>query len=199
MNATKYAKPTPQAGDALVLVDVQKDFLPGGSLAVAHGDEVVPPLNGYIEAFHARGLPIYATRDWHPSNHCSFAQQGGPWPPHCVAGSKGAEFAPELNLPPETHVVSKAMTPEKDAYSGFEDTELDARLKSQHVKRLFIGGLATDVCVRNTVRDALARDYQVYLLLDGSRAIDAHPGDGRDAEEEMALAGATPTTLAQVA
>lgn len=196
---SKYAKPTPRAGDALILVDLQNDFLPGGSLAVPQGNEVIPTMNRYIEAFHARELPIYATRDWHPDNHCSFEQQGGPWPSHCVAGSKGAEFAAELKLPPEAQVISKAITPEKDAYSGFEGTDLDARLKSQNVKRLFIGGLATDVCVRDTVRAALERDYQVYLLLDGSRAINARPGDGRGAEEEMALLGATPTTLAQVA
>lgn len=180
------------------MVDPQQDFLPGGRLAVPHADEIIPALNRYIEAFHARGLPIYATRDWHPSDHCSFEQHGGPWPPHCVAGSGGAEFASGLKLPGQTHVISKATTPDKDAYSGFEGTDLDLQLRSRNVRRLFIGGLATDVCVRNTVRDALDRDYQVYLLLDASRAINARPGDGRRAEEEMALLGATPTTLAQV-
>ena len=196
MTANESIGPTPRPGDALIVVDVQNDFLPGGSLAVPRGDDVVPVLNRYLETFGARGLPIFATRDWHPANHCSFQQQGGPWPPHCVAGSQGAEFAAALKLTPQTKVVSKATTPELDAYSGFEGTDLDAQLKAKHVKRVFVGGLATDYCVLNTVRDALAREYQVYLLIDGIRAID--PEDGRHAEEEMARLGATPTAVAQV-
>lgn len=196
--ASKYAGPEPRNGDALIVVDVQNDFLPGGSLSVPRGDQVIPVLNRYIETFSARELPIFATRDWHPPNHCSFKQQGGPWEPHCVAGTHGAEFAPALKLPLQAHVVSKATVAEKDAYSGFDGTDLDTQLRALGVKRVFVGGLATDYCVLNTVRDALARDYQVYLLVDGMRAIDAHPGDGRRAEEEMAHLGATPTSAAQV-
>src|SRR5688500_7820901 len=105
-------------GDALILVDVQNDFLPGGSLAVPNGDEIIPILNRYLTLFHARGLPIFATRDWHPPDHCSFAQQGGPWPPHCVAGTPGAAFPRSLELSPGTHIISKATNREKDAYSG---------------------------------------------------------------------------------
>src|SRR3990172_9324815 len=118
-------------GDALIVVDVQIDFLPGGSLAVPAGDEVVPVLNRYLGAFHAKSLPIFATRDWHPVNHCSFKAGGGPWPPHCVAGTAGAAFAPGLKLPPETTTISKATPPDKDAYSGFEGTDLEARVRAQ--------------------------------------------------------------------
>ncbi len=194
-NATRL---TLGRGDALIVVDVQNDFLPGGRLAVPRGDEVVAPLNQYLRAFHARGLPIYATRDWHPPDHCSFAPQGGPWPPHCVAGSEGAAFAAGLALPPETVVISKATTAAKDAYSGFEGTDLAARLRAQGVRRAFTGGLATDYCVLNTVRDALEEGFEVYLLTDAIRAVDVKPGDGAQAEAEMRRLGAKPITLADV-
>ena len=177
-------------GDALIVVDAQNDFLPGGSLAVPAGDEVVPVLNRYLGAFHAKGLPIFATRDWHPVNHCSFKAQGGPLPPHCVADTAGAAFAPGLKLPPETTTISKATPPDKDAYSGFEGTDLEARLRAQGVRRLFIGGLATDYCVLNTVRDALKLGYEVFLLADAIRAVDVQPGDGQRAEQEMLSLGA---------
>src|SRR3990167_7105549 len=137
------------AGDALLIVDVQSDFLPGGSLAVPRGDEVVAVLNGYLAAFRNSGLPVVATRDWHPPDHCSFRQQGGPWPPHCVAGSEGAGFAPQLQLPTDATVISKATAQQSDAYSGFEGTELDRLLRQSGVRRLFVGGLATDYCVLN--------------------------------------------------
>ena len=187
------------SGDALIVVDVQNDFLPGGSLAVPHGDEVVPVLNRYAAAFAASKLPVYATRDWHPSNHCSFQAQGGPWPPHCVADSHGAAFAPGLKLPPQTVIVSKATTADKDAYSGFEGTDLDARLRSQGVTRVFVGGLATDYCVLNTVRDALRLGYQTFLLTDAIRAVNVKPDDGKNAETEMRRLGAGPFTLSLLA
>jgi len=181
------------AGDALVVVDVQNDFLPGGSLAVPHGDEVVPVLNRYAAAFQARGLPIFATRDWHPPNHCSFREQGGPWPPHCVAGSKGAEFPPALQLPSSTVLITlKGTEPEQDAYSGFERTDLGARLRALGVLRLFIGGLATDYCVLCTAKDARKLGYTVFLLLDAIQAVNVQPDDGRRAEEEMIQLGAVP-------
>jgi len=189
----------PQPGDALILVDVQTDFLPGGNLGVPHGDEVVPALNRYLAAFHARKLPIYATRDWHPRNHCSFQAQGGPWPPHCVADSPGAAFAANLHLPPETVVISKAQRAEQDAYSGFEGTDLDARLKRAGVRRVFVGGLATDYCVLNTVRDARKLSYDVFLLTDGARAVNVQSDDGRKAEEEMRRLGARPIEFQQLA
>ena len=187
-----------QNGDALIVVDVQNDFLPGGSLAVPHGDEVVTGLNRYLAAFAARELPVYATRDWHPPDHCSFRARGGPWPPHCVAETRGAQFAGNLQFPTGTGVISKATTPDKDAYSGFEGTDLDARLRAQKIKRLFVGGLATDYCVLNTVRDARRLGYEVRLLTDAIRAVNVKPDDGRRAEEEMQRLGAQPITLAAI-
>ncbi len=181
-----------QSGDALIAVDVQNDFLPGGSLAVPEGDAVVPALNRYLAAFGARALPVFATRDWHPQNHCSFKAQGGIWPPHCVAATSGAEFAPNLALPPAATVVSKAVTAEADSYSGFGGTELAARLRSAGAKRLYIGGLATDYCVLNTVKDALAEGFEVLLLTDAIRAVDVKPGDGARAQAQMRQLGARP-------
>src|SRR5690606_1829889 len=118
----------PGRGDALVVVDVQNDFLPGGSLAVPDGAAVVPVLNAWLERFGALGLPVFATRCWHPPDHCSFRAQGGPWPPHCIAGTRGAEFAPDLALPPDAVVISKATRADRDAYSGFDGTDLGQRL-----------------------------------------------------------------------
>jgi len=189
----------PQPGDALILVDIQNDFLPGGSLGIPHGDEVVPTLNHYANAFHAHGLPIFATRDWHPRNHCSFQAQGGPWPPHCIADTPGAAFAAALHLPPDTVVISKAKSVEQDAYSGFEGTDLDARLKRAGVRRVFVGGLATDYCVLNTVRDARKHGYEVFLLRDASRGVNVHPGDDAKAEEEMRQLGAQPIDYERLA
>lgn len=189
----------PQPGDALLIVDMQNDFLPGGSLAVPRGDEVVPVLNRYLQVFTAQSLPVYATRDWHPERHCSFREQGGPWPPHCVAGTHGAEFVAALRLPPSTVIISKAATPEEDAYSGFQRTDLDLRLRAADIRRLFIGGLATDYCVLNTVRDALRLGYQVFLLVDAIRAVNVHPGDGQRAVEEMIALGAKCISLQKFA
>ena len=188
-----------QNGDALIVVDVQNDFLPGGSLAVPEGDRVVPVLNRYLETFSAHALPVYATRDWHPQNHCSFQAQGGLWPPHCIAGSPGASFAPALKLPAQTTIVSKAIAADKDAYSGFEGTDLDARLRAQGARRVFVGGLATDYCVLNTVRDARWLGYEVCLLTDAIRAVNVKPDDGQKAEQEMQRLGAKPVTLANMA
>jgi nicotinamidase/pyrazinamidase len=179
-----------QTGDALIAVDVQNDFLPGGSLAVPEGDAVVPALNRYLAAFGARALSVFATRDWHPPNHCSFRAQGGIWPPHCVAATRGAEFAHGLALPPTAGIASKATTPAAEAYSGFGGTDLAARLRAGRVTRLFIGGLATDYCVLNTVRDALAGRFEVLLLADAIRAVDVKPGDGARALDEMQSLGA---------
>jgi nicotinamidase/pyrazinamidase len=187
-----------QAGDALIVVDVQRDFLPGGSLAVPRGDEVLTVLNGYIALFRQAQLPIVATRDWHPPEHCSFQAQGGPWPPHCVAGSRGAGFAVMLELPCESIIVSKGTAADQDAYSGFEGTELDALLSKAGVTRVFVGGLATDYCVSNTVRDALRLGYATVLLTDAVRAVDVQAGDGERAIDEMLNAGAIVATLTQI-
>jgi len=188
-----------QPGDVLLVTDIQNEFRPGGALAVAGGDEVVPVLNRYIDAFVAQGLPVYATRDWHPEGHCSFHAQGGPWPVHCVAGTQGAAFAAMLTLPPDTTVISKATSQDQEAYSSFQGTDLDSRLRAAGIHRLFIGGLATDYCVLNTVRDARKLGYEVFVLADAIRAVDVQPGDGQRAEDEMASLGAWRITLSGLA
>jgi len=188
---------TPGPDDALLIVDVQNDFLPGGSLAVPQGDDVVPALNRYSAVFRTLHLPIFASRDWHPSNHCSFVEQGGPWPPHCVAQTKGAQFASALDLR-EAVIISKASEPEVDAYSAFENTDLDQRLKQAGVKRLFVGGLATDYCVLNSVRDAIRLKYSVVLLDDAICAVNVQPEDGPKALEEMLELGCQPATIESV-
>jgi nicotinamidase/pyrazinamidase len=185
-------------GDALIVVDVQNDFLPGGSLAVPRGDEVVPVLNQYLEGATRNGLPVFATRDWHPPNHCSFQGEGGPWPPHCVRGTAGAAFAPALRLPGSAMVISKAQDQDQDAYSGFQTTDLEERLRRLEIDRVLVGGLATDYCVLSTVRDALARGFEVGLLLDAVRPVDVRPGDGVRAEQEMMRLGARPVRLDMV-
>ena len=187
----------PSPGDALLIVDVQNDFLPGGSLAVPQGDDVVSVLNRYCAAFRAYGLPVFASRDWHPANHCSFKEQGGPWPPHCVAKSIGAHFASGLDLKGAV-IISKATAPETDAYSAFENTDLDQQLKKAGIKRLFVGGLATDYCVLNTVRDAVRLKYSVALLEDAIRAVNLKPKDGAKALNEMLELGCRPTTAESV-
>ncbi len=182
-------------GDALIIVDVQNDFLPGGTLEVPDSDAIIPVLNRYIYLFKRSTLPIVATRDWHPPEHCSFEKNGGMWPTHCVQGTKGAEFSPLLNLPPDTIIISKATFADRDAYSGFEGTNLDNLLQSMGIKRLFVGGLATDYCVLNTVKDALEKGYEVFLLTDAIKAVNVNPDDGAKAEEEMVKAGAIPIKL----
>lgn len=182
----------PSAGDALVVIDVQRDFLSGGALAVPHAEEIVPGLNRYIQLFALKGLPIFATRDWHPANHCSFREQGGPWPMHCVMGSAGAEFSPELQLPPHVEIISKASDPSREAYSDFADTNFEVRLRELQIRRLFVGGLATEYCVLATVRDALAKGFGVMLLIDAIRPINVQTDDGRRAEQEMIRLGAAP-------
>ena len=186
------APATPGPGDARVVVDVQRDFLPGGSLAVPHGDEVIPVLNRWVAAFVRAGLPVFATRDWHPADHVSFRARGGAWPPHCVQGNEGARFAPGLALPDGTAVVSKDVERDQDTYSGFEGGDLDDRLRAAGVRRIFVGGLATDYCVLHTVTDARARGYDVVLLVDAIRPVDVTRGDGARALAEMERLGAVP-------
>lgn len=178
--------------DALIVVDVQNDFLPGGALAVPEGNKIIPVLNHYINFFSKCRLPIFATRDWHPSDHCSFLNQGGPWPSHCIKNSNGAEFAPTLELPAHTRIISKATTQAKEAYSAFDDTPLDTRLHSLEVRRLFIGGLATEYCVFNTVKDAVRYQYMTFLLEDAICGINQESGDARRALDEMKQLGAIP-------
>jgi len=182
--------PRPGKGDALVLIDIQNDFLRGGALEVPGGEEVVPVLNRYMKIFEEKGLPIIATRDWHPPDHRSFKQQGGPWPPHCVQETPGAAFAPGLHLPGSVVIVSTGAEAEKEGYSGFEEETLEHHLKRTEAKRLWVGGLATDYCVRHTVLDALRRGYEVLLLEDAVRAVDVTAGDGERAIQEMQSEGA---------
>ena len=182
--------------DALVIVDVQNDFCPGGSLAVAHGDEVVQPLNEAIGKFTAAGAPIFASRDWHPVKTKHFKEHGGLWPPHCVQGTRGAEFHPDLALPDDAIVVSKGMDPDADAYSAFQAEDpngmpFSAALGERGSQRLYIGGLATDYCVRATVLDALHEGFEVIVLGDAVRAVDVKSGDGEEAITEMKARGAT--------
>lgn len=185
----------PDAHSALLVVDVQNDFCPGGALAVREGDRVVPVLNRFIGLFQKKGLPIYATRDWHPKNHCSFKAGGGPWPPHCIQDSPGAEFHPDLRLPFETVVISKAMRPEAEAYSGFEGSNLELYLKRRGIRRVFIGGLATDYCVKTTVLDACRLGFETVILTDAVRGVNVRPDDSQKAIEAMKKAGAQAVTF----
>lgn len=180
-----------KTGDALIVVDVQRDFLPGGSLAVPDGDAVVPVLNEYLRRFSSAGLLTIATRDWHPADHCSFVAQGGTWPAHCVQDSPGAQFADALRLPDDGLLISKATTSKADAYSGFDGTDLASRLRDAKVKRVFVGGLATDYCVLATVRDAILAGFKVFVLRDAVRAVNVEPGDGKKALDEMGALGAS--------
>jgi nicotinamidase/pyrazinamidase len=194
MKSTKKAPrstvPLPDKQSVLLVGDIQVDFCPGGALGVPGGDQIIPIINRAIAFFHARQFPIIAIRDWHPSNHCSFTAQGGPWPLHCVQGSRGAQFHPDLLLPPGTVVVSKATDPKREAYSAFEGTTLEDRLRELAAEWLYITGLATDYCVRQTVLDARRLGYQAVVLEDAVRGIDATPGDSARAIEEMRAAGA---------
>ena len=176
--------------DALVIVDVQNDFLPGGALAVNDGDAVVPVINECIRLFSAKKLPIFATADWHPAGHCSFVENGGTWPKHCVADSPGAHFSKDLELPDDASIIHKGTDIDEDAYSGFQGTDLAEQLRSRRVKRVLVGGLATDYCVLNTVVDAIKNGFNVVLLTNAIRAVDLDPGDGDRAIESMLEQGA---------
>ncbi|MBS4050710.1 MAG: isochorismatase family protein [Methylomonas sp.] len=185
-------------GEALLVIDIQRDFLPGGHLAVADGEQVVPVMNEYIDCFIRRQLPVFATRDWHPKNHYSFIRQGGIWPEHCVADSSGAEFANNLYLPAEVCIISKGEKADTDGYSGFNNPALKQQLEALNVSRLFIGGLATDYCVLNTVCDALDLNYRVFLLTDAMRAVNRHERDGERAVKKMLLKGAIPISFEMI-
>lgn len=183
-------------GDALIIVDVQVDFCPGGALPVPEGDKIVPVINEYIVKFSSAGALIVVTRDWHPPNHISFKTQGGPWPPHCVQGTKGAEFHPDLKLPAGTIIISKATDPMKEAYSGFEGTDLAERLREAGVRRVFVAGLATEYCVKATVLDALKYGFETFLLEDAVRGISL--GDVERAIKEMLEKGAKKIKLSDI-
>jgi len=184
------------ASSALLIVDVQNDFCPGGALAVADGDRVVAPLTWLAARFASEGRPVFASRDWHPFDSRHFAAHGGTWPVHCVAETPGAAFHPRLVLPPGTLVFSKGATREAEGYSVWDEgrsaegTTLEEELRRRGVTRLYVGGLATDYCVKAAVLGARARGFEVVVLEDAMAAVDVTPGDGKRAIEEMRNAGA---------
>lgn len=185
---------------ALVIVDVQNDFCPGGALPVREGDKVVPVLNKYIQMFQKAGLVIYASRDWHPEKTKHFKAFGGVWPPHCVQGTKGAEFHPDLKLSPQTIILTKGEDPNEDSYSGFQAHDpgqkpFTSSLKEKGIDHLYVGGLATDYCVRATVLDGLKQGFKVTVLMDAIKGVDIKPGDSINAIKEMENAGADTTTI----
>jgi nicotinamidase/pyrazinamidase len=177
-----------QPGDALIIVDVQIDFCPGGALPIEHGDRVPPVLNRWIAAASRTGVPVYASRDWHPIQHLSFTESGGPWPPHCLQDSQGARFHPDLELPDSTRIVTKGVRFDRDQYSAFDETGLATHLRAHLVRRVWVGGLAQDVCVRATVLDALHLDFESFVISDGTYPVTRIAGD--EASEEMRRAGA---------
>ena len=181
---------------ALLIVDVQNDFCPGGTLAAPGGSAIIPALNRYIAQARTQGLAIVASRDWHPATTTHFNAFGGIWPPHCVQQTPGAAFHPALALPRDTTIISKGDTADREGYSAFDGhtaggQSLADDLRSHDIRRLFVGGIATDYCVKETVLDALTRGFRVTVLSDAITGIEAHPGDVQAALDAMQAAGAT--------
>ncbi|TAM74332.1 isochorismatase family protein [bacterium] len=185
-NSRRVSTPTIAAGDALIIVDPQNDFLPGGTLAVAEGNRIFAPIN----ALSPRFARVYATRDWHPRTHAYFQDHGGPWPYHCLQDTPGAEFSPLLDHSAIDVVISKGTDPATDGYSGFAGTDLAARLHEDGVHRLFICGLATDYCVKATALEGVAHGFDVYVITDAIAAVNVAPGDEQAALEAMRRGGA---------
>lgn len=184
-----------EKNSALLLVDVQNDFCPGGALPVPQGDMVAERLSRAASCFAAAGVAVIASRDWHPAVTSHFKAYGGAWPPHCVQGTSGAAFHPALTLPASTLVISKGVNPDSDSYSAFdgrtkEGASLNDILSKLKTRMLYVGGLATDYCVRSSVLDALHAGYEVTLLVDAIAGVDIHEGDSEKALEEMLAAGA---------
>jgi nicotinamidase-related amidase len=180
--------------DALIVVDVQNDFCPGGALAVPKGDAVVDVINRITPLYSI----VFATQDLHPPNHSSFIGQGGPWPAHCVQGTRGAEFHPGLDTSRFDEVVQKGTDVATDGYSGFAGTNLAERLWARGAKRVFVCGLATDYCVRATVMEAIGNGFETVVVTDAIRAVDVNAGDGAKALEEIVAGGAAPITADQI-
>ncbi len=186
--------PAFEAGDGLLVVDPQNDFCPGGSLAVAEGDAVMPVLSAWAAAAQRAGVPVFASRDWHPPKTTHFREFGGVWPPHCVMGTPGAEFHPDLQLPASFRLVSKGMGETEDAYSAFQARDDSGRplrslLEESGVRHLYIGGLATDYCVKSSALDAVTQGFRVTLIPDGIRAVNLEAADGERAVADMQAAG----------
>ena len=180
--------------DGLIVVDVQNDFCPGGAVAVEGGDEAVKAISEVAQEFRARGGRVYATQDWHPAGHSSFEEGGGPWPAHCVQATEGAQFHPDLRLPIGASIIRKGTDKREDALSGFEGTDLEEQLTRSGIRRIFVGGLATDYCVLSTVLDAARRGFETYVLTDLIRAVNQQPDDGENAIVRMKEGGAKTTT-----
>ena len=178
-----------QHGDALIVVDVQRDFCEGGALAIPEGDTVVPVLNRWMAAAHATGVPVYASRDWHPLRHPSFVELGGPWPVHCVQDTPGAAFHRDLSLPESALVVTKGTRFDKDQNSAFDGTGLEAELHRREIRRLWVGGLAQDVCVCATVLDARRHGFETVVISEATMPVTREGFDR--SEQQMREAGAT--------
>jgi nicotinamidase/pyrazinamidase len=178
--------PVDSTRDALIIVDVQNDFCPGGALAVPQGDEVITTINRLLKQ---RWLSV-ATMDWHPAEHSSFEPHGGPWPPHCVQGTTGAELHPDLDADSIQLTITKASRHDKDAYSGFDGTDLAIILREKGIERVVVCGIATDYCVKATAHDALKEGFEVFVLEDAIRGVEVNPGDSQRAIEELRRAGA---------
>lgn len=171
--------------EALVIVDVQNDFCPGGKLAVPRGDEIIEIINRLAGEFKH----VITTQDWHPPGHVSFKQRGGAWPEHCVQETEGAELHPKLNRAAVTLRIKKGTDPDRDAYSGFQDTGLSMELKERGVRKVYITGLAGDVCVHQTALDARRAGFEVTVVRNAVRSINANEGDEERAFSEMRKAG----------
>ncbi len=182
--------PPPDRQSVLLLIHLQNDFCPGGAMPVPGGDHVIPVANAWIRLFAGQGYGVVATRDWHPPNHCSFRDRGGPHPSHCVQGSFGAQFHPDLTMPPGTLIVSGVTHPDRETHSGFDGTMLDERLEDMGARTVYVVGLATDTCVRHTVLEACRRGFRVVVVGDGVRGMNTEPGDADRALAAMREAGA---------
>jgi nicotinamidase/pyrazinamidase len=176
---------------ALLIVDFQNDFTTGGALEVPDGDAIAPRVNELLASGEFDF--VVATRDWHPPDHGSFREQGGPWPPHCVQGSYGAELNPALDRASVDAIVDAGYRPDLEGYSGFEQTDLEGLLREHEVSELTVVGLATDYCVSQTAADALRHGFRVTVDREGIRGIDVEPGDSERALDELRAAGAEVT------
>ncbi len=165
-----------QRGDALLLVDVQKDFCPGGALAIEEGDKIVPFLNSWIKAAQGKEVPVYASRDWHPVYHISFMERGGKWPPHCIQDTEGAQFHQNLRLPEDVIKVTKGVRFDQDQNSAFDQTGLAVQFEHDGISRLWVGGLALDVCVLDSVLDARKAGLEVFLIQEATRPVTRDEG-----------------------
>ena len=180
--------------DALIIGDIQVDFLPGGALPVPESDQIIPIINDYVNIFRKKGM-VFAVRDWHPPDQMSFKERGGPWSPHCVQESEGAKFHRDFHLPPNALIISKGTNRNLESYSAFSGTDLAAQLRSKEISRLCVCGVATDYCIINTVLDAISQGFEVYLLVDAIKGINVEPEDSALAIEKMTTKGTEIVTL----